>query len=148
MAQVWTGLSLSLPMADRGNQFKTVIFSFDDASSEITHCCFKKDKKFLVTVSERMQLLEFMWQTAIHNKSPLIVSHIYTNTARQGTERASKHPISLTQTHRTALGFVLLSEILSKHLSLFSLLHPLSHFLILVWMWSLLCEVFQSFIAL
>lgn len=66
-----------------------------------------------------MQLLEFMWQTAIHNKSLLIVSHIYTNTARQGTERASKHPISLTQTHRTALGFVLLCEILSKHLSLF-----------------------------
>lgn len=66
-----------------------------------------------------MQLLEFMWQTAIHNKSLLIVSHIYTNTERQGTERASKHPISLTQTHRTALGFVLLCEILSKHLSLF-----------------------------
>lgn len=77
---------------------------------------------------------------------------IYTNTARQGTEHPSKHPISLTQTHRTALGFVLLYEILSKHLSLFSLLHPLSrffiYFFILVWMWSQLCAVLLGFIAL
>lgn len=57
------------------------MFSFGDASTEMTHCRFKKDKQFLVSDSGRnATFFELMWQTAIHNKNLLFVSRAHTHT--------------------------------------------------------------------
>lgn len=79
-------------------------------------------------------------------------TRFYTNTARQGTEHPSKLPISLTQTHRTALGFVLLYEILSKHLTFFPASPSLSLSLSFSYpgldVVTVVCAALQGFIAL